>query len=97
MPSVFYDMEFTDFMLLREGWVTKMRIDEAIARKQTFIVSMSMGAKLAELEKNWPDPFKQTTGKKMVVYKGQTMTEHQMKTLVRLKEESNKRKQEKRK
>lgn len=85
-------MSLSDFLLMREGWherrIEVEKYQEAMARRQTFIVAITMGQKAQALEKSWPDPYgapgKQ---KKMVNYKGTIMTEYQMQTLIKLKEE----------
>lgn len=85
-------MGFEDFLILREGWMENIsennRYQEALARKQTFIVAITMGQKVQLLEKAWPDPYEEPgKKKKMVMYKGTPMTEYQMQTLIKLKEE----------
>lgn len=91
-PDVFYRMEMEEFLLKRRGWNDRVVYDQLKTRKQTFIIAMSMGAKLDQLEKAWPDPLKSNKGARMVNYKGVTMTQRQMETLVKLKQ---KKKQEK--
>ena len=98
MPEVFYAMEFTDFMLMREGWNDKLEYEQAVVKKQTMLIlSGLVGGKKVHPEKLWPlrgDNMKQV---KMVKYRGMDMTESQMRQLVRSKEESIKKKQEKKK
>lgn len=80
-------MELEDLMLLIEGYFEKLKYEQYLIRKQTFIVSMTFGQKIEALEKAWPDPYKaEGKTKKMVTYKGVKMTERQMKTLIKLKD-----------
>lgn len=86
-PREFYEMEFSDFLLARDGLSKRLKYEESLVRKQTFIIAQTLGQKLRALEKAWPDPYKPVKVKKMVTYQGVVMTEHQMQILKQLERE----------
>jgi hypothetical protein len=86
-------MEMEDYLLMRKGFMDKRIYDEMLARKQTFILAMTLGQKITELERVWPDPIKRDEKKKRVLYKGVEMSETMRNQLVELRLQEIKRKQ----
>lgn len=88
-PAEFYDMDYDDFILLREGWNDKLNHEQSIVRKSTMLIlSGLIGGRNVNVSQLWPmqgDPVKPV---KMVTYGGIQMTERQMKKLIRLKEQN---------
>jgi hypothetical protein len=82
-------MDFTDYILLREGWNEKLVYEQAISRKMTMIIASSMvGGKNVKPEKLWPLPGDKK-GLKMVKYGGVEMTERMAMKLERNKKKRN--------
>lgn len=88
MPDVFYSMDFDDFMALRRGWGNKLVYEQQVVKKQTMLIlSGLIGGKNVNPAQLWwlPGDAATAQGKKMVEYKGVTMTEGQKRKLERFK------------
>ena len=88
MPFVFYEMDFTDYLLLREGWDDKMYNEEMTYRHMTLVIASSMvGGKNIKPEIIWKD----RRGKskvKMIKYGGIEMSERMAMKLERNKKKN---------
>ena len=38
MPDQFYDLEFTDYVLMRKGYIEKVKVDSQLLRFQTALI-----------------------------------------------------------
>lgn len=76
-PRKWRRMDFEDFLIAREGWLEDVLMDILLARKQTFILALTLGQKYSALEKSWPDPVAKKTESSMVNYKGLMVTARQ--------------------
>ena len=82
---MFYDMDFSDYMLMREGWNDKLIYEQAISRKMTMIIASAMvGGKNVNPKKLWPLPG-ETENIKLVKYGGIEMSERMAMKLERNK------------
>lgn len=91
LPADFYAMEFTDFMLMRQGWIEKVEYDNGVLRHMTFILASCLaGSKNVKMEKWWPVKRNKKKDVPVVNYGGIMMPEKMAKKLEKLKGEQKK-------
>lgn len=79
-------MRIKDWATIRKGWDQKKLFEQALVRKSTMMICMSMGVKASAFNKAWPDPMNKKATSDRIVYKGVEMSKRQYQMLVKQRE-----------